>query len=171
MWYVIKLNRHRENLHDPYVCLHVLCPLTYIITWPGHTPASPSVPSGPLQSVRAGTGSLDTAVVLSPQTAGDTPPCWTPAGDQSFFFKLTSTFDKHWQEKSWCMSKVSSQKHNIGQKVFTHILPHINLAENCLFSVNEDLNIYVGRSSVSVSLPELHWQVFLAACPRESQDP
>ena len=65
------------------------------------------------------------------------------------------------------MSKASLQKHNIGQKVFTHI----NLGENCLYSVNEDLNIYLGRSSVSVSLPEPHWQVFLAACPRESQDP
>lgn len=45
-----------------------------VITWPGHTAVSPSVPSGPLRSTRAGTGPLDTADVLSPQTAGDTLP-------------------------------------------------------------------------------------------------
>lgn len=46
-----------------------------IITWPGHIAAPPSVPSGPLQSAKAGTGFLDTADAPSPQTAGGTRPC------------------------------------------------------------------------------------------------
>lgn len=46
---------------------------------------SPSAPSGPRQSTRAGREPQDIAVARSLQTAGGTPPCWTQAGNQSYF--------------------------------------------------------------------------------------
>lgn len=46
-----------------------------MITWPERNAASPSAPSGPRRSTRAGRESQDTVVAQSLQTAGGTPPC------------------------------------------------------------------------------------------------
>lgn len=146
-----------------WACLFCLHLLDCIVTWPGRTAASPSVPSGPLHSARAGTGSLDTADALSLQTAGGTLPCWTRAGDEiedihHWYECARSTDTKRFS--SWAklasFITVLAQKHYTGQKVCSHILPDIKLADNCLHSINEDLNICLGSCSVSVPLPESH---------------
>lgn len=126
-----------------YVCLLWLQLLGGIITWPGHTAVSPSVPSGPLQSVMAETGSLDTADALSLQRAGGTLPCWTWAGN-----KIKNVFHRHvkrtdtqcfsWWAKLDSFIMVLGQTHYTGLKVFSHMLSYVTVADNCLHSINEE---------------------------------
>lgn len=138
-YYILYVHLHLWH----YVCLICLLLLGCIDTWPGHTAGSPSVPSDPLQSVMAETGSLDTAAALSLQRAGGTLPCWTWAGDKiknilHWNVKSTDTKCFSWWAKLAGFITVLAQTHYTGQKVSSHILSHVAVADICLYSINEE---------------------------------